>query len=184
MLDKVDEMIIGGGMAFTFRKELDNMPVRCHPLLRSVTTTLSLCVYFGTHFFVISCHFLHWPKVGRVNFWKGTREMTIFHLLYILESMPLLQIVATLVTPFPVDEVVFLLYQTMNGEGRTVAWHYIGRCQNLLVLVFVLKKMENTTFIASLFLGSRMFVLIYFLKEISSNFFKIVLLLNTVMSNI
>jgi hypothetical protein len=27
MLDKVDEMIIGGGMAFTFRKELDNMPV-------------------------------------------------------------------------------------------------------------------------------------------------------------
>jgi hypothetical protein len=32
MLDKVDEMIIGGGMAFTFRKELDNMPVRCNPL--------------------------------------------------------------------------------------------------------------------------------------------------------
>jgi phosphoglycerate kinase len=28
MLDKVDEMIIGGGMAFTFRKELDNMSVR------------------------------------------------------------------------------------------------------------------------------------------------------------
>jgi phosphoglycerate kinase len=27
MLDKVDEMIIGGGMAFTFRKELDNMAV-------------------------------------------------------------------------------------------------------------------------------------------------------------
>jgi len=27
MLDKVDEMIIGGGMAFTFRKELDNMPI-------------------------------------------------------------------------------------------------------------------------------------------------------------
>jgi phosphoglycerate kinase len=28
MLDKVDEMIIGGGMAFTFRKELDSMSVR------------------------------------------------------------------------------------------------------------------------------------------------------------
>jgi len=27
MLDKVDEMIIGGGMAFTFRKVLDNMPI-------------------------------------------------------------------------------------------------------------------------------------------------------------
>ena len=27
MLDKVDEMIIGGGMAFTFRKVMDNMPV-------------------------------------------------------------------------------------------------------------------------------------------------------------
>ena len=27
MLDKVDEMIIGGGMAFTFRKVLDNMAV-------------------------------------------------------------------------------------------------------------------------------------------------------------
>ncbi len=27
MLDKVDEMIIGGGMAFTFRKVIDNMPV-------------------------------------------------------------------------------------------------------------------------------------------------------------
>ena len=28
MLDKVDEMIIGGGMAFTFRKVMDNMKVR------------------------------------------------------------------------------------------------------------------------------------------------------------
>jgi len=27
MLDKVDEMIIGGGMAFTFRKVMDNMPI-------------------------------------------------------------------------------------------------------------------------------------------------------------
>ena len=27
MLDKVDEMIIGGGMAFTFRKVLDGMPI-------------------------------------------------------------------------------------------------------------------------------------------------------------
>ena len=27
MLDKVDEMIIGGGMAFTFRKIMDNMSV-------------------------------------------------------------------------------------------------------------------------------------------------------------
>jgi len=27
MLDKVDEMIIGGGMAFTFRKIMDNMPI-------------------------------------------------------------------------------------------------------------------------------------------------------------
>ncbi|XP_023335164.1 phosphoglycerate kinase isoform X2 [Eurytemora carolleeae] len=27
MLDKVDEMIIGGGMAFTFRKVIDNMPI-------------------------------------------------------------------------------------------------------------------------------------------------------------
>jgi len=27
MLDKVDEMIVGGGMAFTFRKVLDNMPI-------------------------------------------------------------------------------------------------------------------------------------------------------------
>ena len=27
MLDKVDEMIIGGGMAFTFRKVMDNMKV-------------------------------------------------------------------------------------------------------------------------------------------------------------
>ena len=27
MLDKVDEMIIGGGMAFTFRKVMDNMSV-------------------------------------------------------------------------------------------------------------------------------------------------------------
>ena len=27
MLDKVDEMIIGGGMAFTFRKVMDNMAV-------------------------------------------------------------------------------------------------------------------------------------------------------------
>lgn len=28
MLDKVDEMIIGGGMAFTFLKVLNNMQVR------------------------------------------------------------------------------------------------------------------------------------------------------------
>lgn len=28
MLDKVDEMIIGGGMAFTFLKVLNNMEVR------------------------------------------------------------------------------------------------------------------------------------------------------------
>jgi phosphoglycerate kinase len=27
MLDKVDEMIIGGGMAFTFLKVIDNMEV-------------------------------------------------------------------------------------------------------------------------------------------------------------
>lgn len=27
MLDKVDEMIVGGGMAFTFRKVLDNLPI-------------------------------------------------------------------------------------------------------------------------------------------------------------
>jgi len=31
MLDKVNEMIIGGGMAFTFLKVLNNMEVRYRP---------------------------------------------------------------------------------------------------------------------------------------------------------
>ena len=33
MLDKVDEMIICGGMAFTFRKVIDNMAVRASTFL-------------------------------------------------------------------------------------------------------------------------------------------------------
>ena len=33
MLDKVDEMIIGGGMAFTFRKVMDNMKVGVQVML-------------------------------------------------------------------------------------------------------------------------------------------------------
>jgi hypothetical protein len=42
MLDKVDEMIIGGGMAFTFRKELDNMPVRFNPLSKGLSHEIDL----------------------------------------------------------------------------------------------------------------------------------------------
>lgn len=36
MLDKVDEMIIGGGMAFTFLKVLNNMEVRRTRISESV----------------------------------------------------------------------------------------------------------------------------------------------------
>lgn len=36
MLDKVDEMIIGGGMAFTFLKVLNNMEVRRTMISESV----------------------------------------------------------------------------------------------------------------------------------------------------
>ncbi len=78
-----------------------------NPLLRSVTTTPSLCVYFGTHFFVVSCHFCIGRRPGVSTFGKVRGKWT--HLLYILESMPLLQIVATLVTHLPVGEVVVLL---------------------------------------------------------------------------
>jgi hypothetical protein len=51
----------------------------------------------------------------------------------------ILQISATLVTPLSVGRRSFdHLKQTMNGEGRTVAWSSIG--QNRLEFVFVLKK--------------------------------------------
>lgn len=39
MLDKVDEMIIGGGMAFTFLKVLNNMEVRRISVSESVTAS-------------------------------------------------------------------------------------------------------------------------------------------------
>lgn len=42
MLDKVDEMIIGGGMAFTFLKVLNNMEVR-KPYVQCVRNVSSCC---------------------------------------------------------------------------------------------------------------------------------------------
>jgi hypothetical protein len=116
MLDKVDEMIIGGGMAFTFRKELENMPVRCNTLLRSVATTLSLCVYFRTPFFVVS----HFQDIFTVA--KGRACRILFIAWNRCCPCRYLQIVATLVTPLPGVEPVMYLKQTMNGEWPAFNW--------------------------------------------------------------
>jgi hypothetical protein len=117
MLDKVDEMIIGGGMAFTFRKELDNMPVRSQSSFKKChNDSVRVCLFWNA-FLCYFLPFLLCQKAGRVNFWKGTREMTIFHLLYSLDTMfPLLLIVATLVKPLSVGEVVSCDSLKTNNE--------------------------------------------------------------------
>lgn len=51
MLDKVDEMIIGGGMAFTFLKVLDNMEVR------KVTENMSIMKHLENYFCKM-CHII------------------------------------------------------------------------------------------------------------------------------
>lgn len=45
MLDKVNEMIIGGGMAFTFLKVLNNMEVRTTAQRTSMFTSLELVLF-------------------------------------------------------------------------------------------------------------------------------------------
>ncbi len=49
MLDKVNEMIIGGGMAYTFLKELEGMKVRFHPncSTRILWFWSDLCLFEG-----------------------------------------------------------------------------------------------------------------------------------------
>lgn len=47
MLDKVDEMIIGGGMAFTFLKVLNNMEVRWGTRLETGVCGVILCSSCG-----------------------------------------------------------------------------------------------------------------------------------------
>ncbi len=120
------------------------------PLLRSVVTTLSLCVYFGTHFFVISCHFCsaRRPDVSTFGKVRGRLRYFIFFISWNRCSpCRYLQIVATRITP-PCRRTC-AVFKNKQWTGSALA---LNSPVPSSVSVYI-EKMENTTFIASFVLG-------------------------------
>lgn len=58
LLEKVNEMIIGGGMAYTFTKVLSNMEVNCifHQNLILKISISAMAVFLIDHCCPLSCH--------------------------------------------------------------------------------------------------------------------------------
>ena len=72
MLDKVNEMIIGGGMAFTFCKVLNNMEVRCAWNIEiGFVGVLMLCFYY------ICSHFKSKTKLQYVPYFFYKKRQSL-----------------------------------------------------------------------------------------------------------